>query len=489
MWSLFIAILIFGVWTFISNAKHSRRMRKILEQKQLVEQEKQIVVEFMHTMVEAVAEGSDRSELFQRIIHAATVCTGAYSACIYYLEADGFLRGVASEGLFPPQSDVKRSEFSQDRRLRSQQLESILRSESFAMGEGLVGQVAQSKRALLIANARLDPRVYQHEDPDFQMHSLILAPVLFQGDLLAVLAVANPADGVPFNATDFSLVENLADQAGLALHNCHSMQVQIEKNKLDTDIELASTIQGLLLPKKFPPSEHLEFAVEYAPAQKIGGDLYEIFAIDADRIGVAVADVSGKGVAASLLMAICQTHLHHYSKVESSPAKVLSRINRSMLPTMPRDMFITIIYAVFDRHSDQVVLARAGHELPLFYDSQADGSVVIGPVDSPGMSVGMVESSIFDSIIEDRSIQFGENDALMLYTDGLTEMANRNGEEFSTARLQKVLETHGSGSAQTLLQQALESVNRFSGTSDHLDDLTVVTIKHAQPAAVVSIEA
>jgi sigma-B regulation protein RsbU (phosphoserine phosphatase) len=197
-------------------------MRKVLEQKQLVEQEKQIVVEFMHTMVEAVAEGRERSELFQRIIHAATVCTGAFSACIYYLEADGCLRGVASEGLFPPQSDGKNSEFSQERRLRSQQLESILRSESFAVGEGLVGQVAQSKRALLIANAQLDPRVYQHEDPDFQMHSLILAPVLFQGNLLAVLAVANPADGVPFNATDFSLVENLAEQAGLALHNCQS---------------------------------------------------------------------------------------------------------------------------------------------------------------------------------------------------------------------------------------------------------------------------
>ena len=480
MWSLLIAIVIVCVWGLISKAKYSRRLQKILEQKQLVEQEKQIVVEFMHTMVEAVAEGSERNELFQRIIHAATVCTGAFSACIYCLEADGHLRGVASEGLFPPQTDKKRSELNQERRLRSQQLEHILQPESFAMGEGLVGQVAQSKRALLIPNAQADPRVYQHEDPDFQVHSLILAPVLFQGDLLAVLAVANPMDGVPFNDTDFSLVENLADQAGLALHNCHSMQVQIEKNKLDTDIELASTIQGLLLPKQFPPFEHLEFAVEYAPAQKIGGDLYEIFAIDADRIGVAVADVSGKGVAAALLMAICQTHLHHFSKVERSPAKVLSCINRSMLPTMPRDMFITIIYAVFDRHSDQVALARAGHELPLFYDSQADGSVVIGPVDSPGMSLGMVEGAIFDSIIEDRVIHFGENDALMLYTDGLTEMADRNGEEFSTARLQKVLESHGAGSAESLLQQALESVNRFSGTRDHLDDLTVVTIKHAR---------
>lgn len=482
MWSLLIAIVIVCVWGLIFKAKYSRSVRKILEQKQLVEQEKQIVVEFMHTMVEAVAEGGERNELFQRIIHAATVCTGAFSACIYYLEADGHLRGVASEGLFPPQTDKNRSELNQERRLRSQQLEHILRPESFAIGEGLVGQVAQSKRALLIPNAQVDPRVYQHEDPDFQVHSLILAPVSFQGDLLAVLAVANPMDGIPFNDTDFSLVENLADQAGLALHNCHSMQVQIEKNKLDTDIKLASTIQGLLLPKQFPPSEHLEFAVEYAPAQKIGGDLYEIFAIDADRIGVAVADVSGKGVAASLLMAICQTHLHHFSKVERSPAKVLSRINRSMLPNMPRDMFITIIYAVFDRHSDQVVLARAGHELPLFYDSQADGSVLIGPVDSPGMSVGMVEGAIFDSIIEDRFIQFGENDALMLYTDGLTEMANRNGEEFSTARLQKVLESHGAESAQSLLQQALESVNRFSGTCDHLDDLTVVTIKHARRA-------
>ena len=251
MWYLLIASVMICIWSLIFKAQNNRRVRKILEQKQLVEHEKQIVVEFMHSMVEAVAEGSERDELFQRIIHAATVCTGAFSACIYYLEADGSLKGVASEGLFPPQSGGKWSEFAQDRRLRSQQLEQVLRSESFILGEGLVGQVAQSKRALLIPNAQTDPRVYQHEDPDFQMHSLILAPVLFQGDLLAVLAVANPADGIPFNDTDFSLVENLADQAGLALHNCYSMQVQIEKNKLDSDIELASTIQGLLLPKNF----------------------------------------------------------------------------------------------------------------------------------------------------------------------------------------------------------------------------------------------
>lgn len=476
---LFILGLLTGALTLSMLYAGKRRQIKILdEDKQLLIQEKQIVVEFMHNMVEAVAEGSDREAMFQRIIHAAILSTGAISACIFEYRPDNTLKGIAVEGLFPPQRKLPNAVTSQ-LITRAQFLESILKSETYQMGEGLIGQVAKSRRALLIADAASDPRIVQHEDPALQVRSFIVAPVLFQGELIAVLAVANPADGLAFTETDFSLVESLAEQVGLAVHNSDAMQIQIEKNKLDVDIELASNIQGLLLPKTFPPADHIAFAAHYTPAQKIGGDLYDVFALDEKTIAFAIADVSGKGISASILMAICQTHLRHFAKQHRSPSKVLSLINAAMEHTMQRDMFITMVYAVIDLETEQLTLARAGHELPLFYDQHTEGGLDVGTIQSPGMAVGMVPPAIFDSIIQDTSIHFGSDDALLLYTDGITEIANTQGDEYGSQRLKEVLQNYGEKDAQTIIDQTLDSVNRFSKGTGQLDDLTLIVVKHA----------
>ena len=460
-------------------AAGKRREIKIIdEQKQLLQQEKQIVVDFMHNMVEAVAQGSDRKMMFQRIIHAAILSTGAMSACIFERRPNGSLQGVAIEGLFPPQRKIAKPPEGQAT-TRAQQLEAILKSESYRMGEGLIGQVAKSRQALLIADAQTDPRVVHHEDPSLAVRSIIVAPIIFQEKLLAVLAVANPSDNLAFTETDFSLVESLAEQVGLALHNSEAMQLQIEKNKLDLDIELASNIQGLLLPKVFPPADHIAFATHYQAAQKVGGDFYDVFSLDERRIAFAIADVSGKGISASILMAICQTHLRHYAKQRRSPSEVLSCINQAMEHTMQRDMFITMVYAVIDLDTEQLTLARAGHELPLFYDCHTSGGLDVEPIQSPGMAVGMVPPDVFDSIIKDVSIHFGSNDALILYTDGITESTNAQGEEYGSQRLLQVLEKHGDQEAHVLIEKALESVDRFSQGSGQFDDLTLIAVKHA----------
>ncbi|MFW6217811.1 MAG: SpoIIE family protein phosphatase [Verrucomicrobiota bacterium] len=475
----FIAGVIFGLlasW-FVIAAKQ-RRLTLAEEEKLLLQQEKQIVVEFMHNMVEAVATGGDRQAMFQRIIHAAIRSTGAMSACIFEKQPDNTLKGTAVEGLFPPQRKMP-EELSSKLATRTQYLESILKSESYQMGEGLIGQVAKSRRAVLIANAQSDPRVVQHSDPSLQVRSIVVAPVVFQDELIAVLAVANPADGLDFTETDFSLVESLAEQVGLAVHNSDAMKLQIEKSKIDLDLELASNIQGLLLPKEFPPTQSLAFAAHYTAAQKIGGDLYDIFQLDEKTIGLAIADVSGKGISASILMAICQTNLRHFSKLYRSPSKVLGAINAQMSSTMRRDMFITIIYAVFDLETEIVTLARAGHELPLFYDSQDDGSVKVGTIRSPGMAVGMVPPEIFDATIQDTRIEFGKKDALLFYTDGVTESVNAEGQEFSSGRLVDALSAHGHDSAQAIVDTVLDKVGKFSGGVGQPDDLTLIAVKHA----------
>ena len=457
--------------------RKARQLKAVDQDKQLLQQEKQIVVEFMHNMVEAVAESKDRENMFQRIIHAAILSTGAMSACIFEKRPDNTLKGIAAEGLFPPQRKLPKKNRG-SKSTRAQFLEGILSSETYQIGEGLIGQVAKSRQALLITDAKNDPRVTQHDDSALEIRSLIVAPVLFKNELLAVLAVANPADGLAFTETDFSLVESLAEQVGLAVHNSEAMQVQIERNQIDLDMQLAAKVQGLLLTKDYPTSGQVAFATHYTAAQKIGGDLYDVFSLDEKNIAFAIADVSGKGISASLLMAICQTHLRHFAKLHRSPAKVLRAINSAMQKSMQRDMFITMIYAVLDLETEKLTLARAGHEPAFFYDSHSDGTLDVGPIKSPGMAIGMVGEELFDSNIKDVSIHFGEKDALLLYTDGVTECTDANGEEFSSERLRKTLRAHGSSSAESIVDHVLKNVQRFSKGTGQQDDLTMIAVKH-----------
>lgn len=466
-----------GLWLLHTGTR--RRIKIVEEEKQLLRQEKQIVVEFMHNMVEAVAEGNDREAMFQRIVHAAILSTSAVSACIFEKQKDDILKGVAVEGLFPPQHKLPPGT-SARLATRAQFLENILKSETFRMGEGLIGSVAQSRQAILIPDAKSDPRVVRHSDPALQMQSLIVAPVLFQDELIAVLAVANPVDGVAFNDTDFSLVESLAEQVGLAVHNSDAMHLQLEKNRIDLELELASNIQNLLLPEHFPASNKLEFASHYSAAQKIGGDLYDVFELNDDQFGVAIADVSGKGIPASILMAICQTNLRHFSRLHNSPAEVLRAINASMEHTVRNDMFITIIYAIVDLKAENITLARAGHEPPIWYHSSNGDRPVTECVRSPGMALAMAPPEIFDKTINDTVIPFARGDSMLFYTDGVTESVNAQGEEYSSGRLLDIFQSNGADSAQTALDHLVDSVHRFSDDKGQLDDLTLIVMKHGR---------
>jgi len=472
-----LGLLVGGLTGWLCFRTVLRRQRDWLEEDiELLQQEKQIVVEFMHNLVEAIGDGVDRSELFKRIVHAAILSTGALSACVFERSADGKLRGVAVEGLFPPQRPIPpgtKNEYS----TRTRFIESILRSEVFALGEGVIGSVAESGKAVLIENAGADPRVVQHDDPSLQVRSLVVAPIPFRSEILGVLAVANPADGLAFNQTDFSLIESLAEQAGLAVHNADLMQVQMDKQRLDFDIEMASSIQNMILPKKFPATQGLEIDAFYRPSQKIGGDLYDVFELDEHRIALAIADVSGKGVSASLLMAICQTHLRHFARTIDSPAEILRRLNREMGPEMRQDMFITLIFAIADLRRDTLTMARAGHELLLMVHGDSNGGASGELIGSEGMALGMVPSSIFDTVIVDRVVPFRAGDTAVFYTDGVTEAINRNGVEYSGGRLQELVCALSDHSAREVNRSIVAAVEQFTGGDTFIDDLTLLTVR------------
>lgn len=457
--------------------KARARADRIEGEKLLLAQEKQLVMDFMHHMVQALGEGLSRDELFQRIVHAAILCTGALSACIFEKRSDNKMQGVAVEGLFPPHRPLP-PQLKAKLTTRARFIEQVLKLEVFDISEGIVGQVVRTGEGVLIADAAADPRIVKHDDPSLVVHSVIAAPIRFQDRTIGVLAVANAADGLPFTAADFSLVMSLAEQAGLAVHNLESLHFQIEKQQLDLDLALASSIQQMLLPDATPNVAGIEVSAQYVPTQKVGGDLYDFFLLSPTRLGIAVADVSGKGLPASLLMAICRTNLQLIARRHGSPALVLSQVNRAMAGEVCRGMFISIIYAVVDVAANTVTFARAGHELPLF--SRRDpvtGQPLSEFVGSEGMPVGMVDPMMFESVISDQVVPFLPGDSLVLYTDGVTEAVNDGDQEFSGSRLADAVRELRSRSADEITDGILDQVRRFTGQDHHRDDLTLVTVK------------
>ena len=454
-----------------------KRSSEYLERAQLVQQEKLIVVDFMHHMVEALGEGLSKEALFQRIVHASIVSTGALSACVFEKTAEKTLRSVAVEGLFPPHRPLPPATQAK-LATRAKFIESVLRSEEFPISEGIAGQVADTGRAILVEDGRNDPRIVKHGDAALAVTTLICAPISFRGETLGVLAVCNSADGMPFSQTDLSVVQSLAEQAGMAIHNNDFLSLLLERKQIDVDLSLARSVQLTLLPQTLPMIEGVQMDARYVSSHSVGGDLYDVIELGGRVFGVAVADVAGKGIAGSLLMAICRTNLRLMAKDDRSPASVLRKVNVAMASEMQPSLYITMLYAIVDLEAERIVYARAGHERPLlcYEDLERGIAGAIFP-ESEGMPVGLVEPSVFDAAIEEKELPFRPGDVFMAFTDGLTETRNGSDKEFSASRLADVVKSLRKRSPREINENVLESLERFSGKTHYDDDLTIVTVK------------
>ena len=476
-WYLLLGLLL-GALILLPFYRRARdEAERTEEENQKLAQDRQRLLEFMHLMAEALGEGLARQELQQRIVHASILCTGALSACIFERTEQETMRGVAIEGLFPPHrplTDLAKGKLTS----RAKFIEQVLKSEEFPVGEGVVGRVARTGQGELLADAGTDPRIVKHDDPALAVRSVIAVPLLFRARSFGVLAVTNPAGDRPFSESDFTLMQSLAEQAAVALHTAEFLHFQIEKRQLDLDLSLARGIQQMLLPRHTETLPGLDLDARYTPAQKVGGDLYDIFPLSATRLGVVVADVSGKGIPGSLLMAICRTNLRQIAPRFAAPAVALRELNRVLAADIHAGHYITMLYAVVDIAANTVTFARAGHELPLFgRRDRASGTFHADYIGAEGMPLGLVTDEIFAEAIVDRTEPFAPGDVLVLYTDGLTEAPNEEDKEFSGARLADAVRAFHERRAHELNDGILETVQRFAGDTPQRDDFTLVTVK------------
>ncbi len=449
-------------------------LAKTLDELDRLREERQVIIDFLHRSADDIGSGANREKIYKRTVRATALSCGAMSACVYEKTADGKLVAKACEGLFPPQT--KKIGRRKSGELRAKYIEDALMAETIEPNEGILGEVAASGRGVLIKDALKDPRIIKHDDESLKIRSFMAVPLIFRGQLSGVLAVANPISGRAFTDTEFSLAKSLGEQCALALQNAEAVSALLMRNKLEFDLRLASSIQRYLLPENLPQTESLEFAVKYLPQQLIGGDFYDFFKLPHGKIGVVIGDVSGKGIPAAILMALCQTKLRYIAMSGKSPAQTLCLLNSEMVHAMRSDMFITIIYLVIDPKSGEARFARAGHEPPLL--ARTDSDEAAQPLKSSGMALGMVSEELFDEVMEDASFKMNSGDVLVLYTDGLTEAANPEGGEFTAKKLAQTISTLRSRNANDLNDEIIKSVEAFMGPGNKYgDDLTLLTVK------------
>lgn len=441
-----------------------------------LQQEKKVIYDFLHDLGEAFTEEIDREHLLRIIVTCARKVTGAKGAAIYLWNADREkLVAAIVSGTFPPV--LKMDNIVADQlAAKAENLEAFLRLEAIpADSTSVIGDVARSGVGIHAERAASDERFPWFRQKALQTESYMAVPLHYREEQLGVLALANCEEGKTFSKADFELVQSVADQAAYSLQHAQVYSQLTEKKRLDNDIAVAREIQRILLPSRAPLVEGFNCAALNIPAQQVSGDYFDFIQVDAHRWGVAVADVSGKGIPASLIMAMCRSVLRSKAGGNSSPAQVLREVNRQLYPDIQEDMFITMIYLIMDS-SGTITLARAGHESALWC---RDHFRHIEAINAPGMALGIDAGDVFDEVIKDVTVELSPLDTVVVYTDGINEALDDEGNEFGQEQLKAALQEAGPQSVDFLVKTIVERVRDFSSGHPQNDDITLAAVQRS----------
>lgn len=475
----------FSLWAYLSLRYSKSEYFRLESSLQHERYNSRLVVDFMHALEESYKSDEKLSEiskdtLFRSIMHAAIRGTRAMSCCIFRLVKNDTFVPIAQSGLFPllegyPPNCKNASRLDL---IRAHFAGYSYKKESPVFARSLKNGCATLIREFPLKEGNLIP-----EDPPTIPKDVIIVPVCLSGHLVGAIAIANPRHRGAFTPSEIKLADMLAQQAGMTLQMRDLFAVQAEKIRLDSELGIAASVQKLLLPQYIPQAHSIDIATTYRPAQTVGGDLYDVFDLGGGRIAAIVADVSGHGVSAALLMAICRTNFQQIARNSVSAADLLRRLARSMAKSFSRGKFLTIVCAFLDTQRNTISVARGGHEHPILLSNNdpETGLPLKEPklefLESSGLAIGLAKPEIFDATITEVTRPCFRNDVLILYTDGLTEECNENGEEFGTRRLaQAILEMHGEN-AQRINDSVIEKVAAFSGKKNFSDDLTLVALR------------
>jgi len=261
-----------------------------------------------------------------------------------------------------------------------------------------------------------------------------------------------------------------SSQIALAFQNYRMQSIEQQRSQTEQELNLARRIQKTFLPEKLPQIPGYQLAVAWQTARQVGGDFYDIIPLDDGRFGLIIADVSDKGLPASLYMTVSRTLLRAVSRDFTSPARTLERVNQLLQLDSTQSFFVTLIYMILDKNSGKLTYAIAGHNPPYILDSAQKSAKQLP---KGGIALGLLEPIT----LTDVDFQLEDGQSIVLYTDGVSEPTNTKGQEYGQERLPQFLELITDLEPEKVISELLNDLEDFQGGDFFEDDRTLLVLK------------
>lgn len=305
--------------------------------------------------------------------------------------------------------------------------------------------------------------------------SAAIVPLIAEGQSIGALVI-DTRQPRHFDDSEIRYLQLMANQAALAIEKARLHQEEIKRHRIEEELAVGRQIQLSMLPPGVPVIPGWDMSAFYEPARQVGGDFYDFFELPGQtgRLGLVVADVSGKGVPAALFMALTRTIIRNNALRGRPPADALTWANRFIQEDSQTDMFLTAIYAVLDTNAGRLTFANAGHNRPLWWHASTGHFEEL-------YALGIVLGVLDDVRLEEREIEIAPGDVLVFYTDGVTESMNNSYEEFGVSRLKAAIATALTGQAnpdaRCVVDAILDAVRSFTGGAPQFDDFTLFIVR------------
>jgi len=336
--------------------------------------------------------------------------------------------------------------------------------------DGVMGKAVEQKKCIRVGDVRKDVREIAEfyfdldNKTNFTTFSVLCSPLIAANDCIGVIHCLNKkTDDKLFKEDDRELLELLSTPAALAIRNAKMALEMVEQNKMQKEVQIVGEIQKSLLSSN--KKEPFPLAGINIPAKVISGDFYNFNDLGDGKYGFGVADVSGKGIKSSLLMSKASSLYSCLSKTNFSPADLLIQLNNEICETISRGMFVTMLIGIYDKNNKELLLANAGHEPPIILNDKNEFS----NFNESGPPLGIVKETKY----EEYKIKF-ENSSMYIFTDGITEIKNPEGEELGSVGFQKYITKYKDKPNNERLKLIIENIMGYKYIQK--DDLTVVVL-------------
>jgi len=341
---------------------------------------------------------------------------------------------------------------------------------AISLSRSIANLVIQDRQSVLTSDAQSDERFRMRESVVLQgIRSAMCVPLWNNKEVIGLIYVDTVNSTKPFGPEELRLLTLLANIAAVKLENARLVENTIERERLEQELAQAADIQRRLLPESVPDLQGYEISGEADACRAVGGDYYDFVRMRSGRVAVVIGDVSGKGMAAALLMASMQAIFRTLADSEATPAELICSLNRHLIRSANPNKFASFFLGALDPASGSLLYVNAGHNPPVLI--RVSGEVERLP--AGGVVLGVFEDAPF----EEQTVTLHPGDLLALYSDGVTEQTDATDDEFGEQRLITALKSNATLPAEAIHSAVLEALHGFSGETPQYDDATLVILK------------